>query len=336
MSGNRILKVKGSEMSLLELAKAEAAEKERKAREYEVERRRREAEEKFFGSHPLLKIGGLTRDVRDAYFQGLVFAAFADDNKVDAQERGKLMRIAQAMGLDEEEVDNVISEISQLDDKKKLSRGEACVSALKNENCSQMFLREFSILWMSHPCFKQEELKDWRSMIGKWIEYEYDAGWFVCFDTIVRSCEASEVVLNKLLQCFPFQHDIGDYLFSVLSDELVKAQDVITMVHGLSPHQEVNQSRQNVTRLQPNEAAAYREENKCFDVWLIRKPEKSFDLIKDLPDWFKSICGGTDKLRDLLYRYGSGYVCGSVSEQEACAIRSWFELYEGIVEIKHL
>ena len=45
----------------------------------------RVAEEKLIGSHPLMKMN-VERNVRDAYFQGLVFAAFADDDQVDEQE----------------------------------------------------------------------------------------------------------------------------------------------------------------------------------------------------------------------------------------------------------
>lgn len=48
----------------------------------EVERKRKEAEVR---RHPLLK-NGASRDVRDAYFLGLVFAAVANDEKLDSAE----------------------------------------------------------------------------------------------------------------------------------------------------------------------------------------------------------------------------------------------------------
>ena len=55
----------------------------------------RVAEEKLIGSHPLMKMS-VERNVRDAYFQGLVFAAFADDDQVDEYtSKGHLIIAAQ-------------------------------------------------------------------------------------------------------------------------------------------------------------------------------------------------------------------------------------------------
>lgn len=52
--------------------------------------------------HPLLK-WGCDRSVRDAYFCGIVFAALADDVKVDADEHKEISRIGRSLELPDAE-----------------------------------------------------------------------------------------------------------------------------------------------------------------------------------------------------------------------------------------
>ena len=62
--------------------------------------------------HPLLK-WGCARDVRDAYFCGVVFAALTDDVEIDANERKACERIGRSLALPIKEIDELISSVSK-------------------------------------------------------------------------------------------------------------------------------------------------------------------------------------------------------------------------------
>ena len=182
--------------SLLAKAKAQQAEKERKAKEAEAEKKRREAEERLIGSHPIVKMG-VGRDVRDAYFQGLVFAAFADDNKVDQSERNKLARVAKTLAVDEDEVDGAIETLMKMGDEAKLSLGEEVAKMLGGTECALPFLCEFSLMWMAHDSYDQKSLCEWREQLAKW-GMQYPEKWFARFDEVVATVKDSPKALLEL------------------------------------------------------------------------------------------------------------------------------------------
>ena len=117
--------------------------------------------------HPVIK-AGCGRDVRDAYFHGLVFAAIADDEKVDADERVILDGIADSMGLGKGDVDEVISLITSMPSPDaKLQLIEECLSAIKDcDSIVKLFYAQFAELWMTGE-YDLGELKEYASMFKK-------------------------------------------------------------------------------------------------------------------------------------------------------------------------
>ncbi len=204
--------------SLLEKAKAQQAEKEREAQKAAAEKKRREAEEKLIGSHPVVKMG-LGRDVQDAYFQGLVFAAFADDNKVDKDERGKLVRAAKTLAIGEEDVDRAIAALHELDDAAKLALGEDVAKTLGGTDCALLFLCEFSLMWMAHESYDQKSLCEWREQLANW-GMPYPEKWFARFDKIVATVKDSPKSLLELEGKLSAEMII--HLFSGMVDDVAR------------------------------------------------------------------------------------------------------------------
>ena len=109
----------------------------------------RVAEEKLIGSHPLMKMN-VERNVRDAYFQGLVFAAFADDDQVDEQEGAYLANAGKTLALSDEDVAEAISFVGTCDDERKIALASDVAHTMKGQPCCELFLCELSKVWMSH------------------------------------------------------------------------------------------------------------------------------------------------------------------------------------------
>lgn len=122
--------------------------------------------------HPALK-ADCSRDVRDAYFYGLVFAAIADDEKVDAGERAILDGVAKSMGLDEGDVDETISLIAKMaSPNDKLQLIEECVSTIKDrESIVKLFYAQFVGLWVTGE-YDIGELKEYLGMFKGWTGVE--------------------------------------------------------------------------------------------------------------------------------------------------------------------
>ena len=114
--------------------------------------------------HPVVKTG-CSRDVRDAYFHGLVFAAIADDEKVDADERVILDGIADSMGLGKGDVDEAITLITNMPSPDaKLQLIEECLCAIKDrESIVKLFYAQFAELWMTGE-YDLVELKEYAGM----------------------------------------------------------------------------------------------------------------------------------------------------------------------------
>ena len=114
--------------------------------------------------HPVIK-AGCGRDVRDAYFHGLVFAAIADDEKVDADERAILDGVAKSMGFEDGDVEEAISLITNMPSPDaKLQLIEECLCAIKDrESIIKLFYAQFAELWMTGE-YDLGELKEYAGM----------------------------------------------------------------------------------------------------------------------------------------------------------------------------
>lgn len=141
-------------------------EKDRKAAE-EAARLAEEKKLQALAVHPLVK-DGCGRDVVDAYLQGLVFAAIADDDKIDKGERALLKKIGTSLGMPGEEVDDTIKGVLSLDDDGKIALVEECVTALKgNEVGVKLFYAQFVQVWTSHE-HDEEELGEYLGKFAEW------------------------------------------------------------------------------------------------------------------------------------------------------------------------
>lgn len=124
-------------------------ERERKAAE-EAARSAEEKKLRDMAAHPLVK-AGLNRDVRDAYLYGLVFAAIADDDKVDKKEKEVLTDIAVSLCISVAEVNDAIGWVTSLSDEKKFALIDECAEIIKGcETGVKLFYLQFMLLWALH------------------------------------------------------------------------------------------------------------------------------------------------------------------------------------------
>lgn len=99
--------------------------------------------------HPLVNLE-CGRDVRDSYFAGIVFASLADDETVDDVERKQLLRIANSLGLSEEDreliITNACSAIAEMVKsaaQQVFDLLEEVAVALKQDSAFKIFVSEF-------------------------------------------------------------------------------------------------------------------------------------------------------------------------------------------------
>ena len=124
-------------------------EREQKAAE-EAARLAEEKKLQDMAVHPLSK-DGCSRDIRDGYFYGLVFAAIADDDKIDKNEKDALTDIAVSLGIPNAEVADSINRVTSLSDDKKLVLIDECIASIKDcEIGVKLFYSQFMVLWALH------------------------------------------------------------------------------------------------------------------------------------------------------------------------------------------
>ena len=164
-------------------------------------------EEEFAGKHPLLKIG-VRRDVRDAYFEGIVLAALVDDNKIDGEERGYIKKMGVGLGLPMPEIEEVISRIESgggtVDLVKEIAK------KLSDPKVAKLFLAEFSLIWTSHTV-NLDALQEWRDVLVRMIPLELPQGWFGLLDAAISSDMPQRK--KAIAQLSDFDSDTIAYLF---------------------------------------------------------------------------------------------------------------------------
>lgn len=171
------------------------------------------AKNNFSGEHPLLKMG-VERDVRDAYFDGLVFAALSDDEKIEEAERDYLAKAAQSLAIPEDEIDEILQNFIKSD---PLNCGMEAVKSLpgKDGEVAKLFLCEFSRVWSSHHQ-SVDDLCEWRKQLSAWMHVFYDEAFFAKFDDVVAKVLTDPTAVYAL--CDDFDDDVIRYLFSEIAD----------------------------------------------------------------------------------------------------------------------
>lgn len=125
----------------------ELEEDERKEKDVKS-KQAQEAALRALAIHPLTNE---KRDIRDAYFYGLAFAAIADDGKVDVAEKTILSSIAKSLGLPDGEVEEAISELHGKSARDKMQLITECVKALADNKVGlNLFWAQFIQVWSSH------------------------------------------------------------------------------------------------------------------------------------------------------------------------------------------
>ena len=125
------------------------------------------AEKKLAARHAIVKMC-VDRNVRDAYFQGLVFAAIANDDQIDESERTRLRELGGALDLTAEDVAEAIKCLASMDDDAKMGVIEECARQLTKVEVAECFLKEFSELWLLGGG-KEDEFGDFRSQLIDWM-----------------------------------------------------------------------------------------------------------------------------------------------------------------------
>ena len=168
----------------------------------------RDIERKVSGNHPLLKMG-VGRDVRDAYFTGLVFAACADDGKVDERERSCLDKVGSALDIPSQEAAELIADVESKDGNEKISLIEEVCKSLSGEKLAELFLSEFTFIWLSHNTVG-DELATYRATLADWMGTAYDAKAFTLIDEAIVAKADKQSKIDRIANLSP---DMLTYLF---------------------------------------------------------------------------------------------------------------------------
>ena len=154
--------------------------------------------------HPLLKWGS-DRNVRDAYFCGVAFAALTDDVEIDENERKAFERIGRSLVLSAEEVEELISGVSktvkaavEAVDPTTGAGGdevfavlEECALSLADDKVFRMFLAEY-VKVCGTKKFDAKDVKEQlsahvASKIGRDLKQFIDEGLFDALCRVVQS-----------------------------------------------------------------------------------------------------------------------------------------------------
>ena len=147
--------------------------------------------------HPVIKMG-CGREVRDAYLCGIIVAAIANDDKIDAEERGVLDRIATSMELPAADVEETIAHVNQMSVDEKLQLLEESVGAFKDQlDLVKFFYAQFAELWFTGE-HNLGELKEIAGMLEKWSGVEFPTEWIKDIKSVVSNASTLNSSLDDL------------------------------------------------------------------------------------------------------------------------------------------
>lgn len=165
-------------------------------------------------NHPILamKVG---RDVIDAYFEGIVFAAVADDEKIDEAEHDYLSKVGLSLGIPNEEIDEKVNSFVNVDSDGKIARAVDLAKVLQGSGIvATILLCEFSLVWTSHD-HDASELDGTRRQLAEWMGlegFDYDEKFFALFDEVSAKVKADPKAVYALYDYL--DDDVIRYLFA--------------------------------------------------------------------------------------------------------------------------
>jgi len=160
-----------------------------KARELERERER-------LSAHPLL-LTHPDRDSAEAYFYGLVFAAVVNDDKVTEPEEVYLKKVAKALRLYSEIVEEAVTLVLGLTDEKKSALIDECLKSLPNGDMTLLFAVEFSFVWKCGEGKGDERVVLLKQLLDDSGHAIDDAGW----KAVERFLRARSSDIDALVVC---------------------------------------------------------------------------------------------------------------------------------------
>ena len=147
--------------------------------------------------HPVMKMG-CGRDARDAYLCGIVVAAIANDDKIDAEERGVLDRIATSMEIPTVDVEDAITHVNQMSVDEKLQLLAESVGVFKDQsNLVKFFYAQFAELWFTGE-HNLGELKEIAGLLEKWSGVEFPTERFNDIKAVVSNASTLNSSLDDL------------------------------------------------------------------------------------------------------------------------------------------
>lgn len=218
--------------------------------------KQRSVERKFGGTHPILQMG-LDRNVIDAYFTGLAFAAVADDENIDDAERQKLRKIGLAMNISDDDIAAMMSDMLSRDTDAKIAVAEECANALQGTPTIPMFVCEWSQVWMSHA-YKQDELDDFRAQLCEWLGVDCEKEFYSAFDAISSGAAIDAAMLHRLTA--RISEDDLLYLCADRTDEIKRILDAERV-----QKEEEEKARKREEHVRKEEIARLKQVRKDFE-----------------------------------------------------------------------
>ena len=126
-------------------------------------------------------VGGpaISRNLRDAYFHAVTFAAFANDKgdpEIQEQERVLLLRICRTLGLAECEALSIFSRVqSVINENTYKPILQECLVQFDDSNLFRRFLSDFDAVFNLGKGATAKELKDWHDDFVRWLPKKVSA-----------------------------------------------------------------------------------------------------------------------------------------------------------------
>ncbi len=117
--------------------------------------------------HPIVKLGA-DRNVREAYFGGLAFAAVANDDAIDDDERRRLVGLGSSLELPSDGVEQTLRAVASATDDEKMALIEECARQIDDAKVADLFLKEFEELWKLGGG-SADEYKEFRTQLVAWM-----------------------------------------------------------------------------------------------------------------------------------------------------------------------